>query len=329
MRVNAPTSYRIHTRFVVTPTGPLHIVHALVAWLNKVLAVGSGGTFTIRFETVLAANSLREFREGRQEVCWQNLAELEALGLGPSPAAHLRARGLPPGCGLRYQEGNGVTGHYYRLWGLEDVYGPWPPLGSEEAVNNFEAVYLAGPSGVLAEHPYVILNRVVDDITTGRNVIIRGDDLRGETALYLDFAYRILHDRGKLPRLYYIPEVVREVDPAKAAPCAGGPKPEYKRLSSSGGAGVNGSMTIADLLRLKRGKMPKSLRDEEKREAWLTADNARIAGELVEFFGRHLTVDGAWPGKLGAGGPESLLVSLLDRPVLRDIDWDEFLKGKV
>ncbi len=200
-----------HTRFVFTPTGPAHIAHAFIAWVNKVI----GRTFTYRFECSLAAQQSRAWRDDRTACCEDNLADMVALGLGPSPAEELRAQGMEPQWSVLYEYGNGITAWYYRHLDLERTFGKWPCYLAPQEDRNNEAIYLGSWGLAVAEHPWIILNRVVMDLTTGRNWIIRGDDLRSECSMYAMLATQITGDRYSIPSMVYLPTLYWEKPPKK------------------------------------------------------------------------------------------------------------------
>ncbi len=198
---------RFHTRIVFTPTGPLHIFHAYLWRVCREVGRYTGGSSTIRFECTLATQTALTARDDRMAVCEDNLRELYALGLEPTEPAILAELGFPPGIGVRYQYGGGeLAKHYWRLWKEEQDFGPWPPPYPEGQWCNQEASYWQ-PGIPVSEHPYTVLMRVAEDLETGRNLIIRGEDLLPETALYTYFAQRILRDRERrgLPLLAYLP----------------------------------------------------------------------------------------------------------------------------
>jgi hypothetical protein len=195
---------RAHTRFVFTPTGPAHLFHAVVAGINRRLALATGGSFTYRFENVLAAQGAGN-RDDRMAVCCDNLEDMRAMGLSPSEPGVLRDLGFDPGIAVQHQQGRLLATHYWRLWGLEHYFGTWPPPYLEGQREN-PCVYLQDGLA-LTIHPYIVLSRVTEDIATGRNCIIRGADLLPETSLYAMFAQMILEGRAPLPVQHYVPRL--------------------------------------------------------------------------------------------------------------------------
>lgn len=286
---------RLHTRLVFTPTGPAHLGHAYLARINRELAIQSGGSFTYRFENVLAAVSNAKWRDDRLRQSEENLADMAALGLAPTPPALLRELGFDPGIGYSYQSGSSLALHYYRLWGLAEVFGDWPPPYPEGAVDNEEAIYLKG-AGETIVHPYVILERVVADIHTGRNCVVRGEDLRRESCAYGMFAHMVLRNwqgggRAAAPAQHFLPLLKR-----------GNGAPEGPQLLSSSTTATTGNMFIRDV-----------------REA------GRSGEELWGFLDAY-TTKAPWRPE-GWGGPEGVRANLLAEPVIPQGAWDAFLAG--
>ena len=207
-----------HTRLVITPTGPVHIGHAHIARLNRRLAFDTGGTFVYRFEDKMAETT--GFKTGREEVCDANLHDLAAFGLGPTPAEDLVAHGFDGNWGCLLQGDCGLTHFWYRRLGFQEFFGVWPPPCSDEAPRNYRSV--SGDTVDRVVHPFVILERAVMDVATGRNCIIRGEELLNEASAYGHYAQIV--GGWPSPAQYYIPCLRREAPGtiASSAPTTAG-----------------------------------------------------------------------------------------------------------
>lgn len=198
---------RLYTRFIFTPTGPAHIGHAFTARINYYLARRTGGDWYCGIEDLLAMQSLWYLREAKAPGyetaarAWarENIYDLEWLGLQSNGAM------------VMYQsDRKQLVDWYYKLFGDERDFGPWPPEWSDGLSSNTKGIYLGLPA-IGMEHPYVVLSRVVSDIITGRNLVLRGKGLERETGLYRYFAEKICagYDGITPPELAYIPEIRR------------------------------------------------------------------------------------------------------------------------
>ncbi len=231
---------QLNTRFVFTPTGPAHIGHVWTAYINWQMARITGGQFWYRFEDVLAMQNkhLREpVREGglplAQHYAEENLADMTAIGLPPSK-----------GC-LWRQSRHSIADYYWKLYGFEHVFGPWPG----ELREGMRHPPWGANVDTAAEHPYVTLSRVSADIATGCNVVLRGVSLAHENSMYMMWAHLLLAhlplDKRKeaIPKLRYIPELKwtegREVGAAAYA--------RATRISSSSPDAV-GNVFVKDVL---------------------------------------------------------------------------------
>ncbi len=219
---------RWHTGFCTVPTAPGHVGQWLVAYLNRQLAVYMGGTFVYRFYCTLAIQKDAKLRSGRpgydpvRDIVEGFMAEVSALGLPPTPPAGLAAQGFSPSLGVTARGSSEVTLWYWRLFGLDRVFGNWPPPYPEGPFGNNEAYLLpfagAGVASARPEHPYIVLERVVEDLLAGRNLRFRGADLQHDADLYYTFSSMILEKwpGAVAPRVYYVPRL-REVGSVPAS----------------------------------------------------------------------------------------------------------------
>ncbi len=328
-------SPKLHTRFVFTPTGPAHIGHVYLARFCKLLADRTGGSFVYRFEDVLAMQSEGHGKAPQFEApplgmtgahYWaeKNIEEMEAIGLAATAPDVLREMGFSPGIRVKRQSGNGLTDWYWELWGCDKIWGNWPaykPPG--KLTNQPDGVYWDKYSmqtlGNCAfagmpqnEHPYIILNRCVEDLDTGRNCILRGEGLREEAALYSFFAQRILNGSStEIPRLYYLHELQHD---GEAFEWGIGPAPLHQETPG-----------------LERGHLKFSSSDRVNTGNYYVRDVLEAGREPEELFhfldavclnGMHA------PDLCGLMG--GLLPNLPRDPVIKDADWNAFLeKGRI
>ena len=270
---------RVHSRFVFTPTGPTHIGHAFLWRINYQLAQRTGGSCDLRFEPALAATSLNKWADTRA-ICEDNLRDIERLGLPPST--------------VYWREHEETLRFYWQLWDLDREFGEtYPPPYTPAMKGNSEAIYWAAAGNSTLnvpclDHPAIILQRVIDDLATGRNQITRGQDLMGETDLYGYFAMRILRDRARLPRLYYIPTLRME--------------------DSKGVAVVMSSSDPSGPILLQN--------------VW---EAGRTPEELFRWLDQRTYKSGAWD--VNWTGPEPVIVDLLPSPIVLELrEWKRFLK---
>ena len=217
-------SMPLHTRFRYTPSGDAHLGHAALCWLSYHAARVTGGTFTYRAETLRSLHYCEPAWATVREYWRRNFEDLCALGFTPTSAKMLAEL---PGCSASMAfeafDDKALTDYYWLKLGLRDLYGDWPPPADPPAnpgdgVTCWQARILGNyEAGLL--HPYCMLAMVVGDVTTARNCLIRGEDLREEAAAYNWFAHAVAKDHFGLDEWdrigqytcvqYYIPKIRR------------------------------------------------------------------------------------------------------------------------
>ena len=227
------TPDRIHGTIVPTPSGPTTLAHYVLAWLVHTLVRRSGGTFVIIIDDLLATMALLSAREPVGERAPNDLRPsveywadeligcLTHYGIGPSSEEELRAQGFDWSfpehrqMGVKWQSDNTLTRHYYDVLGFEHDFGPWPLPISEGQTDQADSIYLATqlPSAtaggqVHIVHPWVVLSWAVDEMSTGRNMAIDGEDLSSIVGQFGEHAYRLHYITGwDVPKHYTIPTI--------------------------------------------------------------------------------------------------------------------------
>ncbi len=230
------TPDRVHGTLVPTPSGPTLLSHYTLAWLVHTLVERSGGTFVIIIDDILAMYALPSAREPVGERAPDDLRPsveywadellrcLSHYGLGPSSEEELRAQGFnwafPKAegrqMGVKWQSDNTLTQHYYEIFGFEHDFGAWPAPFPEGANANTEALYLATHIGesaagiqVNVTHPWIVLSWAVDEMSTGRNMAIDGEDLSTIVGQFGEHAHRLSNATGwRVPDHYTIPTIM-------------------------------------------------------------------------------------------------------------------------
>jgi len=205
------------TRFVFTPTGPAHIGHAYVAYVNRTIAGWKAGVFGYRIEDTLALVSAPELRQPLADSPYAGNGEITAAtGI---PASQLRvahhwgyenvkdmcAVGLGPlNHKTKWQSQSDITDWYWHYFDFDKRLGEWPgEFNSEERGYEWGCVL-----HTFATHPYIALNRVVEDIAMRCTTVLRGEGLKCEMAMYMMWAYMVADYRKELiPVMDYIPEL--------------------------------------------------------------------------------------------------------------------------
>lgn len=216
----------LHTRFRLTPSGPLHVGHALLAWLNWEAARSTGGTFLVRAEALKCLCA--QDRQVNFRRWWRvNFDELDALGLTPTRAEVLNAtEGLSASMAWSLQDDHALHQTLWRDLGLEAQYGAWPtpdctPEGTEEnpySLHNWHSLKF-GNYELEALHPYHVFAMAATEVLTRRTCLIRGDDHLPEMGLFNAFAqlvarrYYNLPDWDRIaqyvPQQHFIPKIMR------------------------------------------------------------------------------------------------------------------------
>jgi len=225
------TPNRIHGTIVPTPSGPTTLAHYILAWCVKTLAVRTGGTFVVIIDDILATFALPSAREPVGERAPDDLRPsveywtdelvgcLDHYELGPSTEEELRAQGFNwpfpehRQMGVKWQSDNRLTQHYYEVFGFEQDFGAWPTAFPEGASVNTEALYLATDisgrgSAVHVSHPWIVLSWAVDEMSTGRNLAIDGEDLTSIVGQFGEHAHRLARATGwRVPNHLAIPTI--------------------------------------------------------------------------------------------------------------------------
>jgi len=216
---------------VPTPSGPTLLSHYTIAWLIHTLVERTGGTFVIIIDDLLAMLGLPTAREPVGEKAPNDLRPsfeywgdelircLNHYGLGPSSEEELRAQGFnwpfpeERQMGVKWQSDNTLTQHYYSIFGFEEQFGQWPLPFGEKQIVDVESEYIAtriGGAGSQTHitHPWIVLSWAVDEMLTGRNMAIDGEDLSTIVGQFGEHAYRLAFATGwQVPTHYTIPTI--------------------------------------------------------------------------------------------------------------------------
>lgn len=193
----------LHTRMIVSPSGPIHIGHVALALLNKLAADATGGTFiygTRQFTCDLHPGK-RDWPAKWGEANLKELCEV----IPPTPAETLAAQGFDPTIGVFYGADVEDVEEAYRVWvdcHFDAAWGPWPPdthpddlhnvIGLDGLVEKWnKPALMMGQYEQGAPHPFITLMRVMVEWQTGRNCLIRGADRVVERDLYNAIAFRV------------------------------------------------------------------------------------------------------------------------------------------
>lgn len=325
----ARTRDRETTRFVFTPTGYAHVGHAWTAYVNRLLALLSGGVFGYRIEDTLAQTSdaaLRELvsdngcpKEKRAKVSiatgipesqltvahyygYANIHDMCAIGLGPI------------NCETKWQSQSDITDWYWKnIFEFDEYFGPWPGEMAEGADHHRWGCMLA----TFAVHPYIALNRVVEDMQMGCTTVLRGEDLKEETPRYMMFAFMIARHRTEMiPALDYLPVLQQSASNAEGARA-------YRDAET-----ISSSMS----------EMCKGVRIKDVLAAGISGE--KLIHYLERIYFRKGTgdtpegEDGQWlpsgrvnPGRYRVEAPVATFAALPmnPHPILHREDWERFL----
>ena len=322
-------------RFRYTPSGPMTVCHALLAWLSREAARVTGGTFIIRCESLKC--TLGSERSVAYKLWWRrNFDELCAFGLTPTAPEILNAtEGLDAGMGFMVADDHGLQQYYWRELGLEKMYGVWPPpYENEETVrwaHNSKA-FMLGNYAEEQVHPYLILSQAVTELATRRNCLIRGKDHENEANQFNAMAQLVArkmfnlpgwdHESQYTPRQWFIPKFKRSGTrlPKELQ------KPGGVVLSSSLPA-VTSGFYLKDVL---EAKVPPY----------------RVLRFLAKvLFGSDEAADAAWtlwgmpysvPDTEGLpiplpghqGGVQAIFAKMVPNPVIDDYEWEDLMRAK-
>lgn len=182
------------TRFNPTTNGDLHLGHVYMMLFNEHVAHESGGRFIVRFEdnsidTIGSLSPLAISLEEMTRYCRQQQEAIEWMGFEVDGFVRQSEMDLELKQFVAHH-GNFVPEYRFpysiplnpALGGYDPEQGEWFPYA-----------------------PYLTFHRVIYDELAGVNVLIRGDDLRSEFALYQHYRAGFGLPEIKhyyLPRLY-------------------------------------------------------------------------------------------------------------------------------
>ncbi len=271
------------TRFAPSPSGRLHLGHALSAVLGHSLARECGGRFLIRIEDLDQGRCRREFVEGIYEdlrwlgLDWDGEPLVQSRRTDHYAAAldRLREQGLVYACfctraeitqsltaphgdaGSAYPgtcrplpdnpERRASTPHCWRLDSAKALNAVGLPSWTEQDDRTFGAREEDIGDAILARKDAPSsyhLSCVVDDADSGVDLVVRGDDLRPSTPVQ-----RLLQTLLGVPEPHYLHHrLVTHADGRRLAKRDLAPT-----LAAMRDAGVDGPRLAADLL---AGKLP-------------------------------------------------------------------------
>jgi len=310
----------LHTRFRLSPSGGVHIGHAALALLSYEAARVTGGTFTLRCESLKPSRCTSRWANYKR-CAQQNIDDLIALGLEPSPVrAFLSFADMSPNWRIEYTDDRNLVDYYWRELGCRDLWGEWPYGDDEE--NDWHS-YILGYYCQGWPHPYKMMAQTVGDVCTRRNCLIRGADHLHEAAWFNAYAQAIARrhfDRGQwdhaaeyVATQWFLPKLVRD---------SGLP------LSSSNPDETTG-FYVKDFL--ETGIPPerlfqfigKTLFGSVEASACMYRDwSFEPVGEVPEGFW-----DSQFPDRFETHyGPRRVFDCIVERPVIHDEDWRRFLR---
>ena len=176
------------TRFNPTANGELHLGHVYIALFNEHMARSTGGKFYVRFEDNQVdtlynwtRHQINGFRTSQHET-------MEWLGI--------EADGYLSQSGAEQEVKEFIAHHG---WYIPEYRWPYsiplnPVLGDYDPERGEWFPYA----------PHITFHKVIYDELSGINVLIRGDDLRSEFALYQN--YRKWFRLADIPH-YYMPRL--------------------------------------------------------------------------------------------------------------------------
>lgn len=274
-RQESPHTPGVVTRFAPSPTGSLHLGHALSAVTAHAFARARGGRFLLRIEDIDRARSRAEHADGIQrDLAWLGLEwdgpvmfQSQRQDAYDAALDRLRAAGLLYRCWCTRAE---ISAAASAPHGIEPVYpgtcrgrnngdgpacwrldmaaaaaraGPltWTDHGQTLIANpaQFGDVVLARKDAPSSYHLAV----TIDDAAQGVSDVIRGDDLAAATHVH-----RLLQALLELPTpAYHHHPLIVGADGARLAKRTGAPT-----LASLREAGIDGPTLAADLVRGQR-----------------------------------------------------------------------------
>jgi glutamyl/glutaminyl-tRNA synthetase len=177
------------TRFNPTANGELHLGHLYVILFNEHVARASGGRFLVRFEenTIDSLYTISAAQMGRY--CDSQREIIQWLGI--------QVDGYRRQSALELQLKEFVAHHGWYIPAFR-----WP---FSIPINAALGDYNPEEGEWYPYAPYLTFCKVIYDALTGVNVLVRGDDLRSEFALYQYFRAEFgleEVDHYFLPRLY-------------------------------------------------------------------------------------------------------------------------------
>ncbi len=315
----------LHSRLRFAASGDLTIGHVALGLFGYYAARCTGGTFTLRV-TNLKATRVDSRWVQHQKFVDRNLADLRALGLDASPPQAFLAHGLSPSYRVCREDERALTDYYWRELGFDKVWGAWPCNDSDNnfAGNNFATSndwhsFILGNYEQSWCHPYLRLAQVVGDVTTGRNVIFRGEDHWQDAVMTNAFAHAVarLHYRltevdrlnRYVPAQWFLPKL----------------RDSQGRVFSSGNPAVTTGYYVRDFLKSKL--LPERLFAFLQRVLFTNAADAErmYSGWSAECLGdRGRFVDPKHPNTHEA--IKVIFDSIRKEPVVDEVAWAVFKK---
>jgi hypothetical protein len=310
----------LHTRFRLAPSGKVHLGHWTLAKLSQEAARQTGGTFTMRCQQLWATRddgSWQLYLKHAQE----NMDELQQLGIEPSHRNVFLSHGMNPDWRVQLTDDRGLIDAYWEKLRCDEWWGNWPNDPRLAQHNDVAVMPCDDKSWYLhhlaCKHPYIQFAQLVGEVTTGRNLIIRGDDhIQDKT--FADAFYPLIakvhyrlpdFDRQceKTPAQFYLPKIERE----------GGV------LSSSSGPASAGYY-VQDIL--AAGVQPDRLWKFMGRVLWGSYEQAeKVACNWSQQIPVKPEEMHLRPGP--HAGARSVMESIVARPQIDGGEWDRFMRS--
>jgi hypothetical protein len=285
----------------------------------------TGGTFTLRCQHLWATREIGSW-DLYLKYAQKNMDELQELGVEPSHRNVFLSHGMNPEWGVQLTDDRGLIDAYWHTLRLDELWGNWPTnprmanaLDTEVMVCDDLSWYM---HHFACKHPYIQFAQMVGEVTTGRNLLIRGDDHIQDKS-FADAFYPLI---AKLH--YHLPDLDRQCEKTPFQMFL----PKINRTSggiiSSSSGPASAGCYVKDIV--EAGVSPERLWKFMGRVLWGSYEEAeRVACNWSQQIPMRPEQNHLRPSP--HAGARSVMEAIPGHLLLDDGEWDRFMRsgGKV